>query len=162
MARVVDSEQFKASMGKLPTGVTVISTVLSNELFGFTANSFTSVSLKPPLVSFCLNKAAGSLEAFRKSSNFAVSVLAENQSVLAKHFSTGQSDKFHNQDYQLGSVSNCPLINGAICWIECEKVSEYNGGDHIIFIGKVIKVKINNNLKPLIYFARGYRNLNDY
>ena len=152
----MDSKQFKASMGCFPTGITIISTTYEKQLFGFTANSFTSVSLSPPLILFCLNKSAGSIDAFKKSTVFAISVLSIEQVEISKHFSTSRPNKFQNVKYQTGNLSNCPLITDAICWFECTKYQEYEGGDHLIFVGEVQSATINNNHKPLVYFARNY------
>lgn len=155
----MNEEQFKATLGKMPTGITVITTNIGDILYGFTANSFTSVSLKPALISFCLNKNAGSIDAFKKSKNFAVSILSNKQSNLSKHFSTSTPNKFIDIQYELGKNSSCPMIKEALCWLECKKSQEYDGGDHIIFLGEVMFCQINNDLPPLIYFARAYRDL---
>lgn len=155
----MNSQRFKESLSRLPTGVSIITTQYQNKLYGFTANSFTSVSLNPPLVSFCLDKSAKSMTAFRCSKIFAVSILAENQESLSRHFAKGSDHKFLSVDYQIGQLSKCPLINGAICWIECEITYQHEGGDHIIFIGEVKVSTINNNSNPLVYFAHQYRQI---
>ncbi len=94
MASTVNSERFKQALSTLPTGVTIITTLYNNKLFGFTADSFTSVSLLPPLVSFCLDKQAFSMSAFTSSKYFAVSILAEDQEDISRHFSKFNTDKF--------------------------------------------------------------------
>lgn len=155
----MNSTDYKEALGKLPTGISIITTKFNDQLFGFTASSFTSLSLNPPLILFCLSKKAGSINAFRQNEKFAISILAENQLAISKHFSSVKQDKFTHIAYQLGIYSNSPLIIDAVCWIECDKVQEYEGGDHIIFVGEVKSTCINNNLNPLIYFARNYRQL---
>lgn len=155
----MNEREFKGALSKLATGVSVIATTAQHKLFGFTASSLTSVSLKPPLVSFCLNKNATSLSAFNSSKIFSVSILAEKQHEISKHFSSHLEDKFAHYDYHLGAFSNCPLIEGAITWLECEKVQEFVVGDHIIFIGEVKTAKVSDDLNPLIYYARNYRRL---
>jgi flavin reductase (DIM6/NTAB) family NADH-FMN oxidoreductase RutF len=155
----VNESDFKKSLSKLAAGVSVIATNDQDRLFGFTASSLTSVSLKPPLVSFCLNKDATSLSAFNSSKFFSVSILAEKHEEISKHFANHLEDKFAQFDYHLGAFSNCPLIEGAITWLECEKVQEFVVGDHIIFIGEVKTAEVNNDLNPLIYYARNYRRL---
>ncbi|WPY01371.1 Flavin reductase family domain protein [Candidatus Trichorickettsia mobilis] len=146
-------------MGCLPTGITVVSTNYERQLLGFTANSFTSVSLSPPLILFCLNKNAGSIAAFQSSSVFAISILAANQVEISKHFSTSQPNKFSSINYQIGKITSCPLIIDAVCWVECKKYQEYEGGDHLIFVGEVLNTTINNDRQPLVYFSRNYREL---
>ena len=90
----MENEEFKAAVGKFPTGVTIISTSYDDKLWGFTANSFNSVSLEPRLISFCLNKEAGSFDVFRETSHFAVSILSSDQASLSTHFASRISDKF--------------------------------------------------------------------
>lgn len=152
-------EEFKASVGKYPTGVTIISTKYQNSLYGFTANSFTSVSLSPSLISFCLNRTSGSIEAFKNSNNFGVSILAFDQSELSTHFASRIKDKFKDVEHYIGLLSDCPLIIDAVCWIECSKYQQIECGDHYIFIGEVKGTKILNNKSPLIYFSKAYKEM---
>lgn len=155
----VEISEFKTSVGKYPTGVTIISTKYQDSLFGFTANSFTSVSLSPSLVSFCLSNTSGSIEAFKKGHNFGVSILAFDQSDLSTHFASRHKDKFRNVNHFIGEVSDCPLIFDAVCWIECSKYRQIECGDHYIFIGEVKGSQILNNKSPLIYFGKAYREI---
>lgn len=159
MARTVTISQFKEAMSRFPSGVTVITTNFGKQFFGFTASSFTSVSLKPPLILFCLNKNSYSIGGFEKSDKFAVSILAEHQTDISEHFAQSRPNKFTEIAYELGAATACPLIDGAICHIECRKYASYEAGDHIIFIGEVINIVIKNDLKPLVYFHKSYANL---
>ncbi|WP_341763599.1 flavin reductase family protein [Candidatus Tisiphia endosymbiont of Beris chalybata] len=151
MASTVNIEQFKRALGNFPSGITIITTSYDNKLFGLTVSSFTSVSLFPPLILFCINKQAPSIKAFTNSKYFAVSILADNQAALSRHFAHHHFDKFASILYNLGVSSKCPLIDGAVCHIECNKFNQYSAGDHIIVIGEVINTAVNNELKPLIY-----------
>ena len=153
---LVLNEDFKAAVGKFPTGVTVISTSHNDQLWGFTANSFTSVSLEPRLISFCLNKEAGSFEVFTQVSHFAVSILASNQSELSTHFASRQADKFASADYSVGEFSKAPLLSGSVAFIECKKYAQFECGDHDIFVGEVGQISINETKSPLLYFAKAY------
>ncbi len=151
------SDEFKAAVGKFPTGIAIITCNDLNTLYGFTANSFTSVSLSPPLISFCLNHSARSIKAFKNSDYFAISILANDQSEISQYFATPKKkDRFQNTSYQLGEASNSALIIGATCWIECSKYQQIDCGDHTIFIGKVEKTKINNDKPPLLYYSKKY------
>lgn len=152
-------EEFKAAAGKYPTGVTIISTEYNGQLYGFTANSFTSVSLEPKLISFCLNIKAGSFNAFLNSKHFVINILANNQHAIASRFASSISDKFENIDYD-ESQFGIPLIKGALSFLECQKYDQIQAGDHYIFIGEVTKSTIDNSdNSPLIYFGRSYREL---
>lgn len=159
MATFVNSEQFKKALSNFPTGITIVTTAYNNRLFGFTVSSFTSVSLAPPLILFCINTLSTSLNAFTNSKYFAVSILADNQESLSRHFSQAQLNKFANIVYHLGPNSSCPLIDGAVCHIECTKFNQYHAGDHIIVIGEVIHTLVNEELKPLVHCLRQYREL---
>ena len=96
------SEEFKAAVGKFPTGVTVVSTSYEGKLWAFTANSFTSVSLEPSLISFCLDKAATSFKIFKESPYFAISILSSDQADLSVHFASHLLNKFHSIKYKIG------------------------------------------------------------
>lgn len=152
-------KDYKAAVGKYPTGVTVISTVHDEVKFGFTANSFTSVSLEPAIISFCLNKKAGSLAAFSKSNYFAASILATDQSEVSNHFASHMANKFDSVEHYYGEASSCPIIEGAVSYIECKKLDMIEIGDHILFTGEVLAVQVCNDKQPLLYFARGYHNI---
>lgn len=152
-------KDFKAAVGKFPTGVVVASANYDDGLYGFTANSFVSVSLSPHLISFCLSKKSRSFEAFNNTSSFAVSILSGDQEEISKHFATAITNKFDGIDYKIGSVSKSPLIMGAVCFIECKKYTQFECGDHFIFVGQVIKTEIDNSKSPLLYFAKSYQEI---
>lgn len=152
----MQNEEFKLAVGKFPTGVTVITTNQGSKLYGFTANSFASVSLEPHLISFCLNKEAYSFDAFSDAEYFSISILSSAQADISGHFARHSADKFKGVDYELGKHSNSPLIQGAICFIECKKYNIFECGDHSIFIGEVIKTQIDEDKSPLLYFSKSY------
>jgi flavin reductase (DIM6/NTAB) family NADH-FMN oxidoreductase RutF len=154
--RTVNIEDFKKAVGKYPTGVCVITTNFDDSLWGFTANSFTSVSLEPPLVSFCLAKSAGSLNAFDNAGYFAVNILSDDQEDIARHFASKIADKFSNIPYKLEQEYNLPLLEQASSNLLCKKIQQLECGDHIIFIGQVLKTHLNETKKPLIYFAKSF------
>jgi len=159
VCKVMHSDEFKKAVGKFPTGVAVISTCYDDKLWGFTANSFVPVSLNPPLISFCRNKTSGSFEIFNKASHFAINILAGDQAEISKHFALSKEDKFKNIDYEISDVSGAPLIKNTTCIIECIKYKQFECGDHFIFVGEVIKTKINEDKNSLIYFAKSYKEI---
>jgi len=152
----VTPEEFKASVGKFPTGVTVISTKYQDKLFGLTANSFVSVSLEPPLVLFCLDKKSGSFNAFLDSDYFAISILAKNQGDIASHFAAHQKDKFVDIKTTISPNFALPLITDACAHLECKKYQQIESGDHYIFVGEVKSTNLNSKKEPLVYFAKSY------
>ena len=154
-------EEFKAAAGKYPTGITIVSAKYNNNFYGFTSNSFSSVSLEPTLVSFCLSTKANSFDAFINTKNFAINILASNQKDLAIHFASPIANKFQNINF-IENKFGTPIINNSLSSIECENYQQINCGDHYIFIGKVFKVQINSDLKnksPLIYYGKSYTEL---
>jgi flavin reductase (DIM6/NTAB) family NADH-FMN oxidoreductase RutF len=152
----VHIDEYKAAVGKFPTGVTVISTNFGGEMLGFTANSFTSVSLNPPIVSFCLDKKAGSLEGFKGSTHFAVNILASDQKDISMHFASKVKNKFEGINHFVSESSNCPILQGVASYIECKTQNVFDCGDHFIFTGQALAVKVFDDKAPLIYFARNY------
>lgn len=149
---------FKHAVGKFPTGVCIITTQYQNQLFGFTANSFVSVSLSPALISFCLDKKALSLKAFEHSAYFVVSILAEGQSSVANKFAYSGAEKFVGADYDI-NTHQIPMISGSVSYLECKNYQNIDCGDHIIFIGLVEKVSIDDSKKPLLYYGKEYKGL---
>ena len=151
-------EQFKNLMRLWPTGVSVITTIDEmGKKYGFTANSFTSVSLDPMLVSFCLMKTSPTLSKLEKSQKFVISILSDSQEDLARTFATPLVDKFLNIGHKECPKTKCPYLEDSLGWIECETKFQYPGGDHDIFIGEVIGMFIDNEKLPLIYLDRKFR-----
>ena len=153
---------FKEALSNFASGVVVITTSNRDKVhMGLTVSSFASVSLSPPLVSFCICNNSHTLQALEDSMSFAVSILNHTQSKIADNFANKSLNKFSNQQYTLSHNIKHPLINGAISWLECEVVHQYNGGDHKIILGKVSFIQNNNDLAPLIYVRRKYYSLNN-
>lgn len=154
----MEINDFKHAAGKFPTGVCIITTLYQNQPFGFTANSFTSVSLSPSLISFCLDKKAFSLKAFEHSEYFIVNILAENQFAVANKFARSGVEKFVGTDYAVNN-RQIPIISDSISYLECKNYKNIDCGDHIIFIGLVEKVSIDDSKKPLLYYGKEYKGL---
>jgi flavin reductase (DIM6/NTAB) family NADH-FMN oxidoreductase RutF len=151
------TQNFKDIMSRWPTGVSVITTIdAAGVKYGFTANSFTSVSLDPMLVSFCLMQTSATLSKLEKSKKFIVSILSHNQENIAKHFATPIPDKFQNIAHKLCSKTGCPYLEDILGYMKCETRFQYPGGDHDIFIGEVIEIFIDKEKKPLVYFDRKF------
>ncbi len=151
----ISVEEFKRAAGSFTTGVTVVTTRdPEGDLRGFTANSFTSVSLDPPLVLVCLHRRAPSLHAFQPGRGFAVNVLADDQEWMSQRFGRRSDNKFEGVPHQLGS-SGAPIIDGCIAHIECTLETSYDGGDHVILLGRVRNVATNDG-SPLIFHRSRY------
>jgi len=151
-----DTRALRHALGRFATGVTVITTRCpSGRLVGLTANSFSSVSLDPPLVLWSLRKNASSLPSFTGSQHFAVHVLSAEQEVLSNHFAKqGALDKFAELEFETGH-GGCPLLPGALATFECQIETEVEGGDHVIFLGRVLKAAYRDGV-PLIFAGGTY------
>ena len=153
------SRAFRDALGMFATGVTVVSAVgEGGEPIGVTVSSFNSVSLDPPLVLFSIDGEALSLPALRRASGYTVSVLGAHQAELSKRFASTGTDKWAGLDVEYG-VGSAPLIPGAIAGFECRPYAVYDGGDHEIFVGRVVAFRSAPEAAPLIFFGGEYRSL---
>jgi len=154
-----DSHSFRRALGTFATGITVVTSVASDgELLGFTANSFNSVSMNPPLVLFSLNRNAFSLKAFEAAGVFAINVLSQDQEKTSVAFARSLANKWDGIAYETWDTG-CPILTGALASFECETVSMHDGGDHVIFVGRVLRLKACEDGKPLLYFRGCYRQI---
>ena len=154
-----DPRTLRDALGCFATGVTVV-TCLNDEgqPAGITVNSFTSVSLDPPLLLVCVHKMAASAAALTAASHFAVNVLQTGQQPASIRFSTRQEDRFGANDWSRGE-SGAPILQESLGVFECERYAVYDGGDHHILVGRVVKASFNPELDPLLYFRGRYRRL---
>jgi flavin reductase (DIM6/NTAB) family NADH-FMN oxidoreductase RutF len=154
----IDSSAFRAACGAFATGVTVITAAgESGALVGFTANSFTSVSLAPPLVLFTLGRAANCLPAFERAGCFAINVLAESQRGVAQRFADPEGDKWQGVRFERGTTG-APILAGTLASIECRTESVHDGGDHRLFIGRVVHLASREG-RPLLFMRGRYHAL---
>jgi len=155
-----DAREFRNTLGRFATGVTVCTTVnQKGELFGVTANSFSSLSLDPPLVLFCLDLKAMSFDAFGTASHFNINILADDQEELSSHFAKSGTDKWAGVNFET-SESGCPVLPNCIAVLECRKRDIHDGGDHIIIVGEVEKFSNDTDGKrPLLFFQGRYNGL---
>ncbi len=151
----VDPRQMRNALGRFATGVTVITTQTPAGKFeGLTANSFSALSLDPPLVLWSIRQSAPSLPGFLAAGGFAVNVLAADQRKLAADFATASVDKFADVDFAMGQ-QGYPLLPGSIAVFECQTESTVEGGDHLIFIGRVVAASYRDG-EPLVFSAGEY------
>jgi len=152
-------DQFRDAMGRFATGVTVVTGVTpGGHACGITVNAFSSLSLEPPLVLFCLDKTTGSAAAFTEGGHFTVNILTEAQWDLSVHFSTPENNRFEKLDYDTWD-SGCPVLKGCAANLECERTGVHEGGDHYIVVGRVTRLNIAENARPLLYFKGSYGTL---
>jgi flavin reductase (DIM6/NTAB) family NADH-FMN oxidoreductase RutF len=157
----VTPELFKEALGSFATGVTVVSTLdRRQQPCGITINAFASVSLEPPLVLFNLAKSSACHSIFRKAKHFTVNILAEDQHAISQIFAFAKEDKWKGVPFSEGK-NKCPVLTGAVTYIECDMFKQYKGGDHTILVGKVTYVQKQSTKKPLLYYRGQYSNVGD-
>lgn len=148
-----DGRDLRRAFGNFATGVTIVTTLdAAGNPCGFTANSFTSVSIEPPLLLVSIAKTAYGCEVFTSSQGFAVNILAREQRELSNRFAASGADKFANLDWQ-GKVSGSPIVDGVVAWFDCAHHEQVDAGDHVILIGRVLDYAYNTHT-PL-GFCRG-------
>ena len=145
-----DPRDFRNALGQFATGVTVVTTRTSaGEPTGLTANSFSSVSLSPPLVLWSLSNKASSMPLFTTNSHYVINVLAADQASLAERFASRLPDRFDGVSFDL-SPTGIPVLQGVAAWFECHNRSQYSEGDHTIFVGEVERCTFEP--KPALVF----------
>ena len=149
----IDPRDFRNALGTYATGVTIITAADgAGNPFGLTCNSFTSVSLNPPLVLWSLVIYSQSMSVFQNASHFAVNVLSASQQALASKFAKSSDNKFEGTDWTPG-LGGAPLLPDGVANFQCRTVDRYYGGDHVIFLGAVEAYSYNRN--EALLFARG-------
>ena len=147
----MNNKNLRNVLSKFATGVTVVSTIdIDGKPVGMTANSFTSVSLDPPLVLWNIGINQPSYDAFSKAKGYSVNILSKDQKDICDLFSSSIDDKFNDIDYIL-SDNGFPIIQKSLAWFDCIKWNNYPGGDHQILVGEVKNFSANEN-DPLIFW----------
>lgn len=150
IASVDDPRQLRQALGRFATGIAVMTTKTpEGKLEGVTANSFSSVSLDPPLVLWSLQKRASSLDSFRRSGHFVVNVLASEHHTHCLQFAIPAADKFAGIAYDSG-IGGCPVLPNCLAHFECALHDIVDGGDHVILIGRVEHSSYRDG-EPLIF-----------
>ncbi|HSI87848.1 MAG TPA: flavin reductase family protein [Pyrinomonadaceae bacterium] len=154
----ISEDEFRSALSRFPSGVTVVTTKdAAGRFHGITVSAFSSVSLDPPLVLICIERAAYSHPVFIESGVFAVNFLSSEQSELSERFAAPLEDKFGGIDFTVGDLG-LPLIAGCLANLECKVRNTGDGGDHTIFIGEVESATVSDG-DPLLYFRSDYREI---
>jgi flavin reductase len=161
---VQDALALRKVLSTFATGVTVVTAVggLGGPC-GMTVNSFTSVSLDPPLVLFCVKRGARVHGAIRDAGTFAVSVLSARQQTAARYFADRSRPRgpgeFSAVDAESGQHTGAPILNGALAWLECRLAADHDGGDHSIVVGEVLAAHIGQHADPLLFYRGAFHRL---
>lgn len=157
-----DAQALRGALGRFATGVTIITCRdAAGQRIGLTANSFAALSLEPPYVLWSLRKASPSLPAFEAATHFAINVLAEAQVELSRRFAGPQSGqaRFNEGSWSVG-LGGAPVLAGCAAVFECERVAAHDGGDHRLFIGRVLRLA-DLATAPLLFQGGHYHMLGE-
>jgi 3-hydroxy-9,10-secoandrosta-1,3,5(10)-triene-9,17-dione monooxygenase reductase component len=147
----VDEQAFRNTLGRFATGVAVVTAVHAGERVGMAVNSFTAVSLSPPLMLFCAAHTSRTWPRIREAGVFGVSILGEGQGRLCRQFAARHQDRFAGVDTVTGTTG-APLIRGAIAHVEGQIVDVHEGGDHDVVLGEAITLGSREG-RPLVFFG---------
>lgn len=151
----VSGESMREVMGHFCSGIVVITAQGIDGPLGLTCQSFASLSLDPPLISFSPARTSRTWPLIREAKSFCVNVLAEEQQPLSAGFSRSGTDKFAGVDWSAGP-SGAPLLAGAAAWADCALRAEYDGGDHTIVVGEVRALGCDDRRRPLLFYRGAY------
>ncbi|MCO7579078.1 MULTISPECIES: flavin reductase family protein [Pseudomonas chlororaphis group] len=156
----IEPLSFREALGHYASGITVITSLVAGEPIGFTCQSFYSVSMSPPLVSFSVMSGSASYPKIRQAGRFAVNILSGEQVRISNQFARKGTDKWHGVQWQESPLGN-PIIAGSLHWLDCEIHAEHAAGDHLIVIGEVKALNLQQAAaaQPLLYFKGQYCNL---
>jgi len=159
----LDSQSFREALGLFASGITIISGVDQDGPIGFTCQSFYSVSLDPPLVSFSVKADSTTYPRIRETGRFAVNVLAHHQHVISTQFAKRGTDKWAGIAWTPTAAGN-PIIDGTLMWLDCELDQQHRCGDHDIVIGRVLSLGApgRHTAEPLLFYNGRYRHLNTH
>ncbi|MGO3561996.1 flavin reductase family protein [Pseudomonas helleri] len=156
----IDPSIFREALGHFASGIAVITSHMDDEPIGFTCQSFYSVSMSPPLVSFSVMSSSASYPRIRQAGRFAVNILSDEQIMICNQFARRGTDKWYGIEWQYSPLGN-PIITGSLHWLDCEIHAEHAAGDHLIVIGEVKALNLleATATQPLLYFKGQYCNL---
>jgi flavin reductase (DIM6/NTAB) family NADH-FMN oxidoreductase RutF len=151
----IDEARFRQVLGRFATGVTVVTGMAGGAPVGLAVNSFTSVSLEPALVAFCVGQRSRTWPRLRTAGTFCVNILAEDQEALSRAFAGRPPDRFLGVGWRPGR-SGAPVLAGVLAWIECTVEAEHVAGDHMIVVGRIDDLDVGHEGRPLVFYRGGY------
>ncbi|MFC0170702.1 flavin reductase family protein [Pseudoduganella danionis] len=156
----IEPLRLREALGHYASGITVITSLVNDELIGFTCQSFYSVSMSPPLISFSVMAGSGSYPRIRQAGRFAVNILSEEQIHISNQFAQRGADKWREITWEKSPLGN-PVLAGSLHWLDCEIYAEHAAGDHLIVLGEVLALKLQEQVaaQPLLYYKGQYRNI---
>lgn len=150
---------FRKTLGRLPTGVVVVTGGEAASPSGLVVGSFMSVSLEPPLVAVCPAKTSTSWPAIQAGGTFCANVLQRNQEELARHFARSGGDKFAGIAWAPAPASGAPLLDGVSAWIDCRIAEVTEAGDHLLVLGEVLELSVHHESGALVFLGGVFHGL---
>ena len=157
----VDPLEFRSVIGHFASGITVITTAAGEQLHGMTANAVSSLSLDPVMVLICVDKTTHTHRVLTEGGVFTVNILGEHQEALSRIFAKkGEPEvgTLRGQPFRLGE-SGAPILSDCLAFIECRVENMLDGGDHSIFLGRVVSEGVESEMRPLLFYRGGYHTL---
>jgi flavin reductase (DIM6/NTAB) family NADH-FMN oxidoreductase RutF len=151
----VDPADYRRVLGHFATGVTVVTSRDEAGPVGLAVNSFTSVSLDPPLVAICVNRASTTWPRIRAIGRFTVNILGADQEGVSRRFASTPGERFEGIGWR-PSPSGSPLLEGGLAWIDAAVEAEHDAGDHILVVGRVVALDVVREGAPLVFYRGGY------
>ncbi len=155
-AAASSARKFRDVLGRFCTGVTVVTSMSDGEPIGMTCQSFSSVSLSPPLVMFCPARTSRAWPLIQRAGFFAVNLLAHDQGDLSDAMATKGVDKFSDVTWKQSQATGAPLLDGVLGWVDCSIHAVHEAGDHYVVIGRVKDLDVSEAPHPLLFFEGRY------
>jgi len=153
-------KEFRSTVGAFATGVTVVTTRGEEHAYGMTANAFSSVSLDPPLILVCVISPSEGAEHITRNGVFAVNVLTSEQEPLSRYFASRDRPRGRDAFVEVAhrfAASGSPILEGSAAFLDCRLHATHEAGDHLIFIGEVLELEVQDGHEPLLFHGGGYR-----
>lgn len=153
--KTIDEARFRQVLGHFATGVTVVTGLHGGMPVGLSVSSFTSVSLEPALVAFCVSTSSSTWPKLRATGAFCVNILADDQEAVSRVFAAHGLDRFQGAGWR-PAPSGAPVLTGALAWVDCTIEAEHRAGDHLIVVGGAQELDIAHEGRPLVFYRGGY------
>jgi 3-hydroxy-9,10-secoandrosta-1,3,5(10)-triene-9,17-dione monooxygenase reductase component len=150
-----DAATYRTVLGHFATGIALVTAMDGAEPVGMACNSFTSVSLEPPLVLFCAALSSSTWPRIQAAGKWAANILGEDGEEITRLFAQKGADRFAHVAYSTGRTG-APIVDSALAFVDCETVAEHEAGDHVIVVGRVVELGYASEGKPLLFYRGGY------
>ncbi len=154
------AKEFRSTVGAFATGVTVVTTRGEEHAYGMTANAFSSLSLDPPLILVCVINPSDGAEHIMRNGVFAVNILSVEQEPMSRYFASRDRPKGRDAFAEVPhrfAASGSPILEGSAAFLDCRLHTTHEAGDHLIFIGEVLELEVEDGREPLLFHGGGYR-----